>query len=87
MCSACGYVVDAVGTADGGPGTPSEGDIAGCLNCGALHTLHGGGVWLATTAAEIASLDEDFRRELALNEAVRRQMIRTDLTKRHGGKA
>lgn len=87
MCSGCGYVTNALGTADGSAAPPpDEGDVALCLNCGALHTLHGAR-WLATTPAEYASFDDKYRRELAQHEVNRKRVIRVDLTKRRGGRA
>ena len=86
MCSGCGYLTYVLGTADGSAAPPpDDGDVAACLNCGALHTLHGG-QWLATTAAEYASFDDEFRHGLAMNERARKRVIRVDLTKHRGGR-
>jgi hypothetical protein len=33
-CPHCGHFTDAAGTVDGEPGTPSTGDVCGCMYCG-----------------------------------------------------
>lgn len=35
-CPHCGYLFDAIGTADGSAGRPKRGDATVCLNCAAI---------------------------------------------------
>jgi hypothetical protein len=85
LCGRCGYLMDAASgfTVDA---TPVPGDLSICLNCGESYTLAGGG-WRKLTAAELAALLPEERRELALAQLAQARAGFPDLAKRGGGRA
>ncbi len=82
FCSTCGYLMDAASgfTEDA---VPTEGDVSSCLNCGGLHTLHGGARH-KMTLAERAALPRETLRELTRLEIARRRAVKKDLSRRSG---
>jgi len=87
MCGACGYVMDAAGPLDG-DATPTEGDLAICMNCGTPFTLDAG-KWRKATEAELAELSPEERRDLTEHQMARAAARLPDLSKRskRGGRA
>ena len=87
MCGDCGYVMDAAGPLDG-DATPTEGDLAICMNCGTPYTLDAG-KWRTSTAAELAELSPEERRDLTELQMQRAAARLPDLSKRskRGGRA
>ncbi len=80
LCLGCGYMMDACAPIEG-TGSPDEGDLTLCLNCGALHVRHGVR-WLPITPAEREAIDPEQKADLALYEAARRRVVSIDLTRR-----
>jgi hypothetical protein len=59
LCPYCGYHFDAVGTAEGGPGAPVEGDVTVCLNCAEVLTFEAADGLRKLTPEEQAALKDD----------------------------
>lgn len=85
LCGRCGYLMDCTDTADGPHQAPKQGDIAVCMNCGTPYALKGD-AWRPMTAAELAGLTLQERRELALAQLAQSRADLPDLAKR-GGRA
>ena len=71
MCHACGHVMDAASLAfqnDLADTAPEDGDFSLCINCGQCHTRHGTG-WRRTTAAELADMHPDNRKQITLMQS------------------
>jgi ribosomal protein S27AE len=81
LCHSCGYMMDAHSAVGSDSATAKEDDLSICLNCGAVYVRHGKR-WAAISVAELADLDPEIRRELALIQAVRDESITTDLAAR-----
>jgi hypothetical protein len=85
MCSRCGYLMDCTDAVRGPPKPPREGDLAVCMNCGMPYYLRAG-AWHVLTAAELATLTMEERRELALAQLSQARAGLPDMSKR-GGRA
>ena len=88
MCGACGYVMDAADVVWGNnlPNPePKEGDYSLCMNCGQCHVRHGAH-WLKITAAELAEMPAENRKQVAIGQLAITIVIDRDLSKR-GGRA
>jgi DNA-directed RNA polymerase subunit M/transcription elongation factor TFIIS len=71
ICTRCGYLMDAASLEHGNGHAktdPEEGDYALCFQCGECHTRHGAW-WQPTTAAELADMHPDNRRQIAITQA------------------
>jgi hypothetical protein len=55
-CLNCGKRLDAVGTSDGSPGQPEDGDPVACIKCGEVMAFDGSGGLRGFTEAEIEEL-------------------------------
>jgi hypothetical protein len=84
MCGSCGYVMDAA-SALRSDATPKEGDLSICMNCGEPYTLDAGR-WRKATAAELAELSPEERRDLTEHQMARAAARLPDLSRR-GGRA
>jgi hypothetical protein len=62
LCPHCGYAFNALGTADGSIGSPTEGDCSICLNCAEMLLIDATGAPRAMTEDEkrAAATDPDF---------------------------
>jgi hypothetical protein len=71
MCHACGHVMDAASLAyqNDLPNTkPEHGDYSICIRCGEPHTRDGS-TWRKMTAAELADMHPDNRRQVTILQA------------------
>ena len=84
MCGACGYMMDAA-SAMRSDAVPDEGDLSICMNCGETYTLDAGR-WRKSTAAELAGLSPETRRDLTEHQMARAAVPMPDLSRR-GGRA
>ena len=55
-CLECGNRLSAVGTSDGAPGSPTDGDPCACIRCGAVMAFDGAGGLRGFTDAEMNEL-------------------------------
>lgn len=71
MCHACGHVMDAASLAfdNGLPGdAPDDGSYSVCIRCGEPH-IRDSGAWRKLTAAELADMHPDNRRQVTMLQA------------------
>jgi len=88
MCGACGYLMDAASLVwENGLPTPApdEGDYSLCMNCGQCHVRHSLR-WLKITAAELAEMPAENRKQVTTGQMAIAAVIDRDLSKR-GGRA
>jgi hypothetical protein len=79
-CVGCGFRCDAMGTLVGQEGVPpADGDLTVCLNCGARYLMRDGR-WQLITMADLSQLPLRFRHELERIEALRRLVVKEDLS-------
>jgi hypothetical protein len=83
-CGGCGFRCDAIGTLVGEEGVPpTDGDMNVCLNCGARYLMRNGH-WQLITAADLSQLPLKVRHELERIEALRRLVVKDDLSFNQG---
>ena len=90
LCPYCGYHFDAVGTADGSPGTPEKDDVTVCLNCAEVLAFEAVDVLRKLTPEEQAALKDDpnwadIRETQQKLRAMQRQGFRTKQAERGPG--
>lgn len=78
-CWRCGLVMDAA-THTTENVVPKENDMSVCLNCGALHILHGQ-QWSKPTEAEFAGIPRSMWFDITRHQLARALAVRVDLTK------
>lgn len=83
MCWRCGYAMDCATHMIKRRSTgPKRGDVAMCLNCGALYTSRGEGQWTSTTGDDLAALSPTQRATLARARAIRPAVVTHNLAGR-----